>query len=303
MKAVTLHDYKKRLVRVLVHIQQHLDDPLPLSELAALACLSPCHFHRIFSGMVGESVHAHVRRLRLERAAGQLQRETYPVVEIALRAGFETHEAFTRAFRQSFNSSPSEYRKKHRRPALLPALSKIHYSDGHPLQAFRSARPSPSIVNVKIISLPPMRVAFIRHVGPYGEVGPVWDRLCAALGSQGLLGPDAKILGLSHDDPCITAPDKLRYDACVTVGESFTPSGEIGVQVIPGGDYAVLTHFGPYARLNDTYTRLIGEWLPRSGRELRSASCFEIYLNTPENTEPEELLTDIHAPLEPIARR
>ena len=79
MRAITLQDYKRRLLRVLVHIQQHLDDGLELPELAGLASFSPYHFHRIFKGMVGESVKEHIRRLRLERAASQLKLGVAPV--------------------------------------------------------------------------------------------------------------------------------------------------------------------------------------------------------------------------------
>jgi len=145
-----------------------------------------------------------------------------------------------------------------------------------------------------------MRVAFIRHVGPYNEVGPAWEQLCTELGRLGLFGAETRFIGLSHDDPCVTAPENLRYDACISVGDDFKPSGDIGIQTIPGGDYAVLTHFGPYEKFSESYAKLLGEWLPRSGRELRSASCFEIYFNTPENTEPQDLVTDIHAPLMPL---
>jgi transcriptional regulator GlxA family with amidase domain len=60
----TQRDYKQRLLRVLVYIQQNLDGPLELEELARVACFSPYHFHRIFTGMIGESVKAHIRRLR-----------------------------------------------------------------------------------------------------------------------------------------------------------------------------------------------------------------------------------------------
>ena len=71
------------------------------------------------------------------------------------------------------------------------------------------------------------------------------------------------------------------------------------VQTIGGGEYAVTTHEGPYERLNQTYARLFGQWLPHSGREVRSEPCLEFYLNDPDGTSPEELLTDIYAPLEP----
>lgn len=73
MRTATLQDYKRRMLRVLVHIQQHLEEAMPLEELARVACFSPYHFHRVFKGMVGESVKEHLRRLRLQRAASQLK--------------------------------------------------------------------------------------------------------------------------------------------------------------------------------------------------------------------------------------
>lgn len=299
MKPVTLRDYKRRLLKVLVFIQHHLDETLPVEQLAAIACLSPRHFHRIFSGMLGEPLHAHVRRLRLERAAGQLKTSRTPVVQIAFAAGFDTHEAFTRAFRQAFAASPTEYRKRHAPAAVFAgAKTRVHFG-AEPLRNFAARPLSPRAMNVKIIQVPAIRVAFVRHVGPYNQVSIAWDRLCTELGRQGLLGTGTRFLGISHDDPNVTDPGRLRYDACVTIPDSYRGVDDIGTQTIPGGDYAVLTHFGPYERLSQSYGRLFGEWLPRSGRELRSLPCFEEYLNTPENTDPQDLVTDIHVPLAP----
>jgi AraC family transcriptional regulator len=106
MKEETLRFYRERILQVLLHIQRHLDEELPLLELADVACLSPYHFHRVFRGMVGESVAEHVRRLRLERAALQLKHTRYSVARVAFDAGYESHEAFTRAFKGAFGESP-----------------------------------------------------------------------------------------------------------------------------------------------------------------------------------------------------
>jgi AraC family transcriptional regulator len=156
-------------------------------------------------------------------------------------------------------------------------------------------------MEVKIERLEPLRVAFVRHVGPYGEVGQAWETLCMRLGRKGLIGPDSRFVGVCYDDPEITAPEKIRYDACVTVGADFASEGEVGVQTLAGGEFAVVTHSGPYENLNQTYAALYGQWLPHSGRELRSEPSLEFYLNAPENTDPEDLLTDIYAPLEPLS--
>jgi len=59
-------------------------------------------------------------------------------------------------------------------------------------------------------------------------------------------------------------------------------------------------HHGPYERLGETYAALFGQWLPANGREPGGASCsYEIYLNDPNSTPPEELLTEVCVPLKP----
>ena len=296
-KPETLNAWKERLLRVLVHIQQHLDEPLSLDDLAARAFLSPFHFHRIFTGMMGESLKGHIRRLRLERAATRLKLSRMSVLDVALEAGYETHESFTRAFQSNFGRSPSSYRASHAPPRFLQAPSGVHYRGHRAPRSFRAAAAPGRDRRVDIRALQPMRVAFMRHVGPYRKVGAVWDRFLMTLGKDGFLGAGTQFLGICHDDPDVTPPRRIRYDVCATVDPGFRPGGDIGVQTVPGGDHAVLTHVGPYDRINESYAQLLGRWLPRSGRDLRPTPCFETYLNSPENTDPEDLITDLHAPL------
>jgi AraC family transcriptional regulator len=275
VRTTTLRDYKARILRVLTHIQRHLDEDVDLPALAKVACFSPFHFHRVFSGMVGESLKEHVRRLRLERAAGRLKRGTSSVTALAFDAGFQSPEAFTRAFKALFGVSPARYRGE-KRPT--PARRGI-------------------AMDVDLLRLPPARVAFVRHVGPYRSVGAAWERLLPRLGKEGWLGAGSRFIGVCFDDPDVTPAARIRYDACVTVDAAFTPRDEIGLRTIPGGDYARATHAGPYAKLGASYRRLLGEWLPRSGRELRDVPCFEVYQNDPETTAPKDLLTDLYVPL------
>ncbi len=299
MKPDSRQDYEERVLRVLVHIQSHLDEALSLDELARVASFSPYHFHRIFRGMVGESVQAHVRRLRLERAAHRLKFGDDAVTRIAFDAGYEAHEAFTRAFRAMFDDSPSHFREAHRLIPTRQVPSGVHYEpDGGPA-SFEPITGGDQPMDARVVQIEPMRVAFVRHVGPYDQVGAAWQKLMAFAGPNGLFGPSTVMCGLVHDDPEITPPDRIRYDACITVGPDFEPTGDVGVQIIADGDYAVTTHHGPYDQLGDTYARLCGQWLPSVGRELRSAPGFEVYHNSPMDTAPADLITDIHMPLEP----
>ncbi len=293
MKKTTRQLYEERLLRVLVHIQRHLDEPLSLEELANVAHFSPYHFHRVFRGMVGESLQEHIRRLRLERAAMRLKHADRPIVQIALEAGYETHEAFSRAFRSLLGCSPSQFRTDTRSTVDGPG---IHYQLPETLTTL-PLKTGELKMDVTLETLEPMRVAFVRHVGPYHEVGQAWETVCMHLGKEGLLGPDARFIGVCYDDPEVTPPEKIRYDACITVGPDFQGEGPVGVQTLAGGDYAKVTHEGPYDRLNETYAWLFGQWLPQTSYDLRSEPSLEVYLNDPNGTEPEDLLTDIYAPI------
>jgi len=285
VRTETLHDYHERLNRVLVFIDQHRSEELSLDRLATVACLSPCHFHRIFRAMVGEPLGQYVQRVRLETAAVQLQTSTRSVIDVALDAGYESAAAFSRAFEQRFGMAPTECRASHRFELRVRAAQ---------LQQSNTT----NMIAPEIRQRPATTVAFVRHTGPYAAVGAAWGKLCAFAGPRRLLGPKTAYIGISRDDPKLTASEQLRYDACITLDREFTPTGEIGTQTIPGGLYAVFVHSGPYENFSATYDAIYRDWLPGSGKQLRDEPAFELYLNTPENTPPADLCTEIWVPLE-----
>jgi AraC family transcriptional regulator len=298
MRTETAQSYKERILRVLIHIQNHLDGAMSLEDLAGIAHFSPFHFHRVFRGMVGESVKEHIRRLRLERAAHRLKFSDLTVTRIAFEAGYEAHEAFTRAFASLFGMAPSLFRETHRVLPFPPVSSGIHFSPDSRLADFQTLRAGGRELTVSIRPMPGVNIAFMRHVGPYDRVGETWSKLFAWAGPRGLLGPHTKVVGVVHDDPEVTPPERIRYDAGLIVNRNLQPEGEIGVQEIGGGEYAVAGHRGPYIGLGETYAKLCGQWLPAAGREPRSAPALEFYCNSPQNTSPQDLFTEIYIPLE-----
>lgn len=300
MRAETQRTYRERMLRVLVHIQRHLDEALCLEDLARVAHFSPHHFHRIFRGMVGETVMEHIRRLRLARAASRLKHGDLPVTRIAFEAGYETHEAFTRAFRAMFDESPSGFRKLHQPLPLRASPSGVHFAPDADLSQFTPRERGDRPMEVKVEKIEPLRVAFMRHTGPYEACGETWGRLCAWAGPRGLFGPRTVVMGVSYDDPEVTPPDKIRYDCCLSIDDSFKAEGDVGVQTVGGREYAVTIHRGPYERLAETYAAICGQWAPTSGRELSSEPCLEFYLNDPNSTPPEELQTRVCVPLEAV---
>lgn len=296
MRAPTEADYRKRILRVLIYVQRHLDEPLSVEELARVAGFSPFHFHRIFRGMVGEALYDHVRRLRLERAAMRL-RGRRSVIEVALEAGYDSHPGFTRAFRAAFGQSPSAFRRTRGVLPSRPAGQVSFAGAGGPV-SFTARDTGGRRMEANIVTLPERRVAFVRHVGPYGSGGEAWQKLFAWAGPRGMFPPRTPFFGLCWDDPEITPAERLRYDACCVVGDGAASEGEVGVQQVAGGEYARTVHRGPYEELGETYARLCGEWIPAQGREIRGAPSVEIYLNDPRSTPPAERLTEIYIPLE-----
>ena len=101
----------ERINEVKQYIREHMDQPLEREVLAAVAGFSVPHFHRIFSAQVGESIASYVRQERLERAGRKLRMGAVDITEVALAAGYDTHAAFGRAFKQQFGLSPSEFRQ------------------------------------------------------------------------------------------------------------------------------------------------------------------------------------------------
>ncbi len=275
MRIETANIYQERILKVLLYIERHLDERLSLSGLAKVGGFSKYHFHRVFLGMTGETLRQHVKRLRLERAAGRLRRSTAAVTAIALDGGYQSLEAFSRTFRREFGKTPSGFRRD------------VSVEEDQKLG-----------IEVRVVKREAVEAAFIRHVGPPQEVGRVWEKLSRWAGERGIFGRGTEFVGVWHDDPEITPLRRLRCDVCVTLPRAIEPAGEIGVRVIEGGEYAMTRHRGAYEKLGETYARLCGVWAPASGREIASRPAVEVYRNSPRSVVAEELVTDIYLPLE-----
>lgn len=98
----------KSVSRVTEYIYDHLDEDIDLEKLAAIACLSPYHWHRVYHAMNGETLAATVRRLRLHRAAGYLAHTSLPIAQVAEKSGYANVPSFTRAFSAAYGMPPAQ---------------------------------------------------------------------------------------------------------------------------------------------------------------------------------------------------
>jgi AraC family transcriptional regulator len=290
------HEYESRINRVLEHIDRHLDQPLELDALAGVANFSPFHFHRLFSAWMGETLGEYLRRRRLELAALRLvSQPSTPVLDIALASGFGSAEAFARAFKARFGSSATAWRARERaRRSSIGSQGEDNRKHGQVKSKSNQASDGrtsnhgtsrsrameglmTATTNVTLVDRQPTTVAYLRHLGPYGmPIADFWQNTVYPwMVTNNLLGQPR--YGVSHDDPAITEPGRLRYDACVEVPEGFVGAGNHQMTTIPGGKYAV-THFqGATASIGDAWAALLRDWLPASGMQLDSRPFFEYY--------------------------
>ena len=280
-KPLTVLDYSRRIERVVAHIGEHLHDSLDLDRLAAVACFSPFHFHRIYRAMTGETAADTLRRLRLHHAAAELVQGEAPIPALARQAGYRSNAAFTRAFGASYGISPSAYRRAGRLVPPAPAATETETA----------------MYDVSIRELQPARLTALRHAGSYLEIGTTFERLFVWAIGRGLMGPQTRAIGVYYDDPDGVAAKNLRSDAGLVIGPEVAVDGDLRIVEVPGGRHAVLHHRGPYAELNKAYRWLYREWLPRSGEQCADRPVFEEYLNNPRTLPPEQWLTDICLPL------
>jgi AraC family transcriptional regulator len=281
-KMTGLDHYHARMQKVLDHIERHLDDDLNLEALSQIAAFSKHHFHRQFGAFFGVSLHRYVQLARLQRASKQLAHvRGLSVTQIALDAGYETPDAFARAFRQRFKQSPSTFRKS---PDWEPWLLAFR-----PFHAARSKIMSTAYTHdqVTIRKVAPTPVAIFEHRGDRRTIDATIQRFIAWRKAAGLSPKTSPTFNIWYSERDPVNPADYSMDLCVGIkaGYAIEPN-EDGVKAgeIPGGRCAVLRVTGDTHNLEPAALFLYRDWLPASGEEMRDFPiyCQRLFLNQPE---------------------
>lgn len=273
--------HEKRLLRVLDHIHDNPAGDLSLDALSEVAAMSRFHWHRVFRAMTGETLAQAVRRIRMQRASYLLVMTDQPLAGIAASVGMENLASFNRCFAEHFLMSPAAFRK---RGELRPFV--------------RNPLPRRNLMHPVIIrSEAPIRLAALPHKGAYHEISRAFQKLSAVMTSRDLFRHSGRMIAVFYDDPQSVPEANLRSHAGFEIRGEPDLSAPLEEVTLPGGRQAVLTYKGPYAGLPAAYDELFGLWLPKSGEEPADSPAFEVYLNTPMDTAPEDLLTELHLPL------
>jgi AraC family transcriptional regulator len=272
-----LDHYHARMLRVLDHIDRHLDGDLDLEAVSGVAAFSKFHFHRQFKATFGVSLHRYVQLARLRQASKRLADEQGPsVTDIAPDAGYETPDAFARAFRQRFAQSPSSFRKS---PDWEPWLRAFG-----PFNAARSKLMPTTFTpdQITIRDVAPTRVAMFEHRGDPETLEVTIQRFIAWRKAAGLSPKTSPTFNIWYSERRPADPADYRMDLCVGLSAdqpivaNVEGMGGEGVREgeIPGGRCAVLRVTGDTHNLEPAALYLYRDWLPASGEEMRD---FPIY--------------------------
>jgi AraC family transcriptional regulator len=301
-----------RINRVMDWVGRNLDRRVDLAAMAEVASFSPYHFHRIFGYMVGETPAEFLSRVRLEKTAQILRDDPRAAVaDVAMRCGFTNASSFSRAFRAHFGVTTGEFRRQEQ--ALFvkdgirygkdcKAVSKIGKHAQRVNSQFCSVELKNLIImdtKIEIRQMPELNLIYVRHRGAFNRIGEAYEKLFRWAGPRGLVTPDAKTVTVYHDDPAITAIDKVRQDASIVVAPGTRGEGEVGHATVPAGKYAVGGFELRETEFEQAWNTMCS-WLTESGWQPADGPTYEYYHNDYRNHPEHRFIVDICIPVRPL---
>lgn len=277
----TRERYDARINRAIALIDAEIARDLPLEALAEAACLSPHHFHRIFSSLTGESVHAFTTRLRLERALRFARlHPAEPWKCIAARVGYRSLPVFSRAFKRQYGASPAAF------DLAAHWATRPDRDAAHAVSAYflRPAPPAPADFAVTLVERPAAHLVTSTARGGYidpAAVHTAYERLLAWAEHEGVPTGEGRLSGASRDDPEVTPLSRCRYRFALEIEAAVRPPAPLADAVRPAGWWAVRKVAGEMPEVDRAWNLLWKSWLPASGLSLRDEPVEEVFLRTP----------------------
>ncbi|GAA6153415.1 AraC family transcriptional regulator [Pseudoteredinibacter isoporae] len=263
----------QRMAEALHLVEEHLDGDVDIRSISRQLHISEFHFQRQFKAFWGVSFGECVRLLRIKRAAYCLAfRSEFSILDIALQAGYDSAEAFTRAFKRYSEQSPRDFRAGAHWVALTQKLQT--------LEVIREQQTMNKHYSTEIVELDELALAVYHHQGPVADLGVSIGQFIAWRKSRSLAPSMSRTFNRLYEDPREAGTD-FRFDlACEWPGNRPWTSSETMLndeclplsQVnVPAGRYAKLNHQGSDESLSRAIEYLYENWLPNSGEELADA--------------------------------
>lgn len=276
-------NYQESIQRVCEYIQLNLDEVSDIEIVYQISGFSKFHFHRIFTAFTGISVSKFIGLCRFKRASYQLAFQSdKSILEIALEAGFESHEVFTRFFKRIQGQTPSEFRNH------------PHWQNWH--ENFNYQLPRKKLeMNVEIISRNLEKIAYISHQGDPKKVLETAKKFIKWRESTYVSAVNnCRTYGIPYSDPKQSEIEHFRFDIASSIVQDLENSGsDVKQGTIPAGRFAKLRHVGSHDQLEEMVYYLYRQWLPENGEFAGEFPVFFQYHNFIYEVEEQDLITDI----------
>ncbi len=251
--------------KALWFVESHSREAFNLDDIAKACKVSAFHLTRAFAATTGLSLMRYVRARRLSEAALQLVEGADDILRVALDAGYGSHEAFTRAFRDQFAFTPEQVRAQGH-------LANIPYVEA----IVMTATPLPELAAPRFVTSQPMRVAgLVEHYlcQASGGIPDQWQRFGPRIGHiPGQVGNVAYGVIYNFD-----SDSNFDYMCAVEVKEPHDLPQGLETLLLPAQKYAVFTHTGHIAGIRATMTAIWTQWFPSSGYQAVKAPALERY--------------------------
>lgn len=249
--------------RALWYIESHSGQALALTDVARAAGVSTFHLSRLFQAATGWSVVRYLRVRRLSQAAAALAAGATDILDVALSAGYGSHEAFTRAFRDAFGQTPEEVRRR----ASLDGLDTVA-----PLRVIEE--PAPALASLSVETIGPLLLSGISR--PYrasdtAGIPAQWQHLFEQRAGRVPTAPAYGVFVAGDDDGCV---EYLAGHPISRLAEAL--SGHHTLRLAQRR-YAVVRHTAHIGSIPLTWRAMMDDWLPASGLRAIDAPDFERY--------------------------
>ena len=252
--------------KALWFIESHSAADITLEDIAACAGVSRFHLLRAFNAATGHSIMRYVRGRRLTEAARLLADGADDILSVAIDAGYGSHEAFTRAFRDQFGITPEAIRRQgHLENIVL--LEGILMIDTP-----RATLTPPRFESGRLLLIAGLNERYDAESSGAG-IPAQWQRFHPYMGSiAGRVGKAAYGVCYNTDDD-----GNMDYLCGVEVtGFSALPPNFTRLR-LPATRYVVFLHREHISTIRTTWNAIWNQWLPESGHEVADAPFFELY--------------------------
>lgn len=263
-------DWLDRMNAVMDYIEEHLASEISYDEIARLACTSAYHFQRMFPYVTGVTLSEYIRRRRLTDAAFMLQHTDAKVIDVALRYGYESQAAFTRAFKSLHGVTPAA--------ACDAGVSLKAY----PRMTFKISIRGDVEMEYRIMDRPAFEMFGVAGQingweDPF-EAVPAFNRKCDEDGSVDEMNA---LLGRFHDTYLHAAlydftEEGFQYMICYYLPEGMAIPEKFKKLPVPALTWAVFT-MPENITIKEFRRRIWREWFPTSGYEQAEGPEFEMY--------------------------